>query len=30
MPIEDFIARLQQDVSQKVGPQPVWGVQGLF
>jgi len=23
MPIEDFIARLQQDVSQKVGPQPV-------
>jgi len=22
MPIEDFIARLQQDVSQKVGPQP--------
>jgi len=29
MPIEDFIARLQQDVSQKVGPQPVWGEQGL-
>jgi threonyl-tRNA synthetase len=23
MPIEDFIARLQQDVFQKVGPQPV-------
>jgi len=29
MSIDDFVARLQQDVSQKVGPQPAWGEYGI-